>query len=122
MSGWSLAAWVLAAVGRPVAGLAVGVGSAAALVRKLPDVPPRAAFRLAARGNAEAGEQIATAVRRAWWPVLAVVALRSRAARRSASQSPPRRRIQGQAVTICVAVQAPAGGAGGRWTSPESRP
>lgn len=82
MSGWSLAAWLLAAAGRPVAGAAVGLGSAAALVPKLPDVPPAAAFRLAAAGNARAGEQIAMAVRRAWWPILIVAAVRSRTARK----------------------------------------
>jgi mycofactocin system glycosyltransferase len=82
MSGWSLATWALAALARPVAGCAVGVGSAAALIRKLPDVPPRAAFELAARGNLQAGDQIAVAVRRVWWPLLAVAAVRSRTARR----------------------------------------
>lgn len=82
MSGWSIAAWVLTAVGRPVLGTAVGVGSAAALIRKLPDVPPRAAFRLAGAGNLHAGEQIANAIRRVWWPLLAVASLRSRTARR----------------------------------------
>jgi len=82
MSGWSIATWVLAALGRPVAGAAVGVGSAAALIRKLPDVPPRAAFELAATGNVRAGDQLANAVRRVWWPLIAVAAIRSRAARR----------------------------------------
>jgi len=82
MSGWSVATWALAALERPVAGAAVGLGSAAALVRKLPDVPPKAAFELAARGNLHAGEQIAKAVRRVWWPIVAVAAVRSRAARR----------------------------------------
>ena len=82
MSGWSVAAWVLAAVGRPVLGSAVGAGSAAALVVKLPDVPPRAAFRLAGLGNLRAGEQIADAIRRVWWPLLAVASIRSRHARR----------------------------------------
>ena len=82
MSGWSVAAWVLGAAGRPATGIAVAVGTAAALVRKLPDVPPRAAFDLAVRGNALAGSQIADAVRRVWWPILAVAALRSRVARR----------------------------------------
>ena len=82
MSGWSIGAWVLGAVGRPVLGVAVGVGSAAALITKLPDVPARHAFRLAGLGNAHAGDQIAHAVRRVWWPVLAVAALRSRVARR----------------------------------------
>ena len=57
MSGWSVAAWALATVGRPVLGTAVGAGSAAALVRKLPDVPAPAAFRLAALGNLLAGDR-----------------------------------------------------------------
>jgi mycofactocin system glycosyltransferase len=82
MSGWSIATWLLGVLGHPIAGTAVGVGSAAALVPKLPDVPARAAFRLAAVGNARAGEQIASAVRRAWWPLVAVAALRSRSARK----------------------------------------
>ncbi len=82
ISGWSLAAWAAIAVGRPVAGVALGAGSAAALVPKLPDVPARAAFGLAAWGNLRAGEQIADTVRRAWWPLLAAAALRSRTARR----------------------------------------
>lgn len=82
MSGWSIAAWLLGAIGHPVAGGVVGVGSAAALVPKLPDVPTRAAFRLAATGNARAGDQIAATVRRAWWPLLAILALRWKPARR----------------------------------------
>ncbi len=81
MSGWSLGAWLLGVIGRPVLGAAVGVGSAAALIRKLPDVPARAAFRLAATGNLRAGDQIGRAVRRAWLPLIAVASTRSRAAR-----------------------------------------
>jgi hypothetical protein len=83
MSGWSVATWLLAVVGRPVGGAVVGAASAAALIRKLPDVPPRAAFRLAAMGNLLAGDQISSAVRRVWWPVLALAAVRSRTARRA---------------------------------------
>jgi len=82
MSGWSVAAWLLGVLGHPLVGGAVGVGSAAALVPKLPDVPPRVAFGLAATGNARAGEQIASTVRRVWWPLVALAALRSKAARR----------------------------------------
>lgn len=82
MSGWSIASWVLGAAGRPALGAAVGVGSAAALTRKLPDVPARAALRLAMLGNLRAGDQIGSAVRRAWWPLLAVLAWRSRSARK----------------------------------------
>lgn len=82
MSGWSIATWALAAVGRPISGALVGVGSAAALVKKLPDVPPSDAFCLAASGNLHAGEQISFAIRRTWWPLLAVAAVRSAHARR----------------------------------------
>ena len=83
LSGWSLAAWCLTIGGRPLIGAVVGGGSAAALIPKLPDVPPGDAFRLAARGNARAGESIATAVRRTWFPIVAVLALRSKIARRA---------------------------------------
>lgn len=82
MSGWSIATWLLVAARRPALGLGLAVGSAAALVPKLSDVPPSVAFGLAANGNVRAGAQLADAVRRAWWPVLAVAALRSRTARR----------------------------------------
>jgi mycofactocin system glycosyltransferase len=82
MSGWSLGAWALVATGHPLLGSGVGAGSAAALVPKLPDVPPPVAFRLAALGNLRAGDQIANAVRRVWWPLLLIAALRSKSARR----------------------------------------
>ena len=82
ISGWSVGAWALAMLGRPVLGGAVGVGSAAALVKKLPDLPPTTSLRLAGLGNLHAGGQIASAVRRVWWPLLALAALRSRSARR----------------------------------------
>ena len=87
MSGWSLAAWILAAIGRPVTGGILAAGTAAALVPKLADLPPQAAFGLAARGHVRAGGQIATAVRRCWWPVLGIAALRSRTARRVLAMS-----------------------------------
>jgi mycofactocin system glycosyltransferase len=87
MSGWSVAVWALATLVRPpagpLAGAGVAAGTAVALLRKLPDVPPGAAFGLAWRGNLHAGGALARAVRRAWWPVVAIVALRSRAARRA---------------------------------------
>jgi mycofactocin system glycosyltransferase len=81
-SGWSLACWSLAAVGAPVAAVAVGVGSAVALVPKLSDVPPLVSFRLAAVGNLRAGDAIASAVRRAWLPIVMLAAIRSKIARR----------------------------------------
>jgi mycofactocin system glycosyltransferase len=83
MSGWSLAAWVTGVGVNPVVGVAIAGGSAAALVRKLRDVPPRTAFGLAWRGNLHAGSQIGAAIRRTWWPLLALAACRSRLARRA---------------------------------------
>jgi hypothetical protein len=59
----------------------LALGSAAALPRKLPSIPTSAAFELALRGHAAAAEQFAAAIRRAWWPILTVAALRSRRAR-----------------------------------------
>jgi mycofactocin system glycosyltransferase len=82
MSGWSAAAWGLAAARRPLAGLALGAGTAAALVPRLPGVPAAVALRIAGLGTARAGLQLAEAVRRAWWPVVLVAATRSPAARR----------------------------------------
>lgn len=83
LSGWSAAAWGLAAVGHPVAGLAVAAGSTAALARKLRglDDPVGEAVRLAGRGHLHAGEQIGRAVRRAWLPLAALVAVADRRAR-----------------------------------------
>jgi len=82
VSGWSITSWALAAIGRPMFGAAVGAGSAIALIKKLPDVPPRTSLRLARLGNLHAGDQIGSAVRRVWWPLLAVAAWRSKSARR----------------------------------------
>ncbi len=81
VNGWTAATWSLALLGRLPAALALGVGSSAALVGKLPDVPARASLGLAIRGHLLAGQQVAQAARRVWWPMLAIVALASRRAR-----------------------------------------
>ena len=81
-SGWSIAVWVLGVLGHPLLAGTVGAGTGVALAHKLPDLPASASFGLAATGNARAGEQLATAVRRAWWPLVLLAALRSRRARR----------------------------------------
>jgi mycofactocin system glycosyltransferase len=83
MSPWSIGCWLLVLAGRPALGGAIGIGSAAALVPRLPTLPAPAAFRLAALGNLRAGRQIAHATRRTWLPLVAVAALRSRLARRT---------------------------------------
>ena len=81
MSGWSIGAWASGVLVHPFIGTTIGAGSAAALVRKLDDVPPRAAFLLAWRGNLAAGAQIASAIRRVWWPIVLLAGLRSRRVR-----------------------------------------
>lgn len=81
-SGWSVWAWAVGVGWHPLAGVAIAVGSAVALVRRLGDVPAGESFRLAWWGNVHAGAQVAQAVRRAWWPIVTVASLRSRLARR----------------------------------------
>jgi hypothetical protein len=83
ISGWSGAAWGLAALGHPVLGAAVAAGSTAALVRKLGalDHPATEALRLAGRGHLLAGRAVAQAVRRAWLPAAVGLAVASRRAR-----------------------------------------
>lgn len=81
MNGWTAGAWGAAAAGHVVTAALVAVGSAAALERKLPWLPRRATFELAMRGHLAGGRQLAHAVRRAWWPLLAAAALVSRRAR-----------------------------------------
>jgi mycofactocin glycosyltransferase len=84
MSGWSVAAWVLVLAAHPTAGVAVTASTAAALAAKLRGVPPRRSFGLAALGTWRAGRSLADATRRAWFPLVAIAALKSRGARRAA--------------------------------------
>jgi len=74
VSGWSVAAWALVATRRPFAAVVLTVGTAVALQRKLRGVPPATTARLATVGTFAAGEQIASAISRAWWPLAAVAA------------------------------------------------
>jgi mycofactocin glycosyltransferase len=71
-SGWSAAVWALLVLRRPVAAVAVAGGTAVALQRKLRDVPPGEAARLVLLGHLAAGRQCAQAVRRVWWPIVAL--------------------------------------------------
>ena len=70
VSAWSALAWLLVALRRPLAGLAVAAASAAFLPRKLTPmgVPREVALGLAARGHLGAGRWLAAAVTRPWWP------------------------------------------------------
>ncbi len=82
MSPWSAAAWTLAAVGHPGAAVGLTLGTGLALARKLREVPPPVALRLAGLGTWRAGRQLAAATTRTWWPVALAAAIVSRRARR----------------------------------------
>jgi len=82
-SAWSAVVWALVASRRPLPAALLAAGTAAALVRRLRDLPPAEAVRLVAVGHLAAGRQLAVAITRAWWPValvLAILAPRTRAA------------------------------------------
>ncbi|MEL6891662.1 MAG: glycosyltransferase family 2 protein [Actinomycetota bacterium] len=78
---WSATVWALVALGRPRTALAVGVGSVAWLAARADEVARLPLARIAATGHLRAGAQLATAIRRAWWPLL-VPLLASRRVRR----------------------------------------
>jgi mycofactocin system glycosyltransferase len=80
-SWWSAGVWSLIGAGHPVAALALAVTSAAALAQKLRGVPAGVSFGLAMRGHLATGEHLARAMRRAWWPIVAVACVVSRRAR-----------------------------------------
>jgi hypothetical protein len=52
----------------------VAGGTAAALARKLPDVPAAESVRLTLRGHLAAGRQLAKAITRVWWPLALLAA------------------------------------------------
>jgi hypothetical protein len=82
----------LVAARRPIAALAVAMGTTVALRRKLHDLPVEEPVRLAGLGHLYAGRQVAGAITRAWWPLALVVALlvrRSRPALIAAATLPP---------------------------------
>jgi mycofactocin system glycosyltransferase len=93
VSGWSAAAWAMVGSGAPAAGAAVMAGTTAALAPKLRnlDHPAQEAVRLAGTGHLFAGRQVASALRRAWFPVLGAMLLgrRTRPAALAALVVPP---------------------------------
>jgi len=84
VSGWSAAVWGLGVLVPFPLGVAAGIttaGATAVLLRRRIG-SWSLAVRLTGLGHLHAGRLLASAVRRAWWPVLAMAALRSRLARR----------------------------------------
>ncbi len=87
---WSAAAWTLAIGAHPVAATGVTVSSTVRLAQRLrgrTGTPYTVATRLAGRGTLGAGRLLASATTRAWLPVVAVAATRSRTARRALAVS-----------------------------------
>jgi mycofactocin glycosyltransferase len=82
VSGWSAGVWAALMFGHPVGAAAVTVGTGAALMRKLPQLPRQEAARLVLLGHLGAGRQLAAAVTRVWWPILVPLAIVSHRARR----------------------------------------
>jgi mycofactocin glycosyltransferase len=85
----SAVTWLLICAGQPLAALATASLSAGLLAHKLGDVPERSklVWLFAGRGHIGAGRLLASAVRRAWWPIVALAATRSATARRVAAAS-----------------------------------
>jgi mycofactocin glycosyltransferase len=79
---FSLATWVAALTGHPFIGAGTIIGLAIALSRKVPDLPRSVAARIALTGTWQSGRGLAQAVRRAWWPILILIAAFSRRVRR----------------------------------------
>ncbi len=87
LSSASAGVWSLVALGHPVAGLAVGTASGAALKAKLPEVPIGDVAALALSGHLAAGRQLARGALRPWWPLTAFLACVSPRVRRVAAVS-----------------------------------
>ena len=81
---WNALAWMIGTIVHPVLGGAIAAGGAAVAVRRLPGVPRPTAIRLAVHSQISSGRQLATAIRRVWWPIVGVLAVVSRRARRAA--------------------------------------
>jgi mycofactocin system glycosyltransferase len=84
ISPWSAAVWGLVVTGHPGAAGAVAGGTAAAMVRKLDAIAPKVAVGVVLRGHLGAGELIARALVRPWFPFTLGAAAMSRRARRIA--------------------------------------
>ncbi|MQA96452.1 MAG: hypothetical protein GEV11_18045 [Streptosporangiales bacterium] len=81
MSGWSAAAWGLAAIGRPVLGVALTAAVTARLARRLEPLtgsPAPLAAKLAGAGTLRAGRLLGVTLARGWWPVALPAALKYR--------------------------------------------
>ncbi|GAA5158755.1 MULTISPECIES: mycofactocin biosynthesis glycosyltransferase MftF [Amycolatopsis] len=83
ISGWTALAWGLVAARRPALGVAVALGTAALLPRKLRPlgVPARESLTIALRGHLRAGRYLADVLTRTWGPVAVPLLLATRRGR-----------------------------------------
>lgn len=86
ISKWSAAVWAAVAVGQPIVAMGIAAATTAQLATRLDflDQPIAVAFSLAGRGDLHAGESLARAFIRPWWPLAQLASLGSRRARRVA--------------------------------------
>ena len=83
ISVWSGLVWSAVLFGRPATAVGIGAGTAAALAPKLRSIdhPLVESLRIAGKGNLRAGQYVADALRRPWWPLSLAIGLRCRRAR-----------------------------------------
>jgi mycofactocin system glycosyltransferase len=86
-SPWSLAAWLIPVIwarrrSAPLAGAAILVTATVRLRRAMPELPTSIVVSTVWRGSTATGVALARAVRRVWWPLVVLAAVRSRTARR----------------------------------------
>jgi mycofactocin system glycosyltransferase len=88
MSPWRALAWLIGVTVSPLAGAGALAASTAVLVgRHRARAPVAILLRQSLRNHVRAGRAAAEATRRAWWPLVAVAAIRSHRARRVALAS-----------------------------------
>ncbi|MFT4658738.1 MAG: mycofactocin system glycosyltransferase [Candidatus Aldehydirespiratoraceae bacterium] len=80
-NGSTAAAWTLVGFGHPISAAVVAAAGTAAVVRKLSFVSTRTAVRLSLSTQVASARQLASTIRRVWWPIVAAGSLISRRAR-----------------------------------------
>ena len=81
LNRWTTAAGVAIGTGHPVAAGALAIANTATVARNLPDVPVTDVVRLTATSYLLSARQVASTVRRLWWPIAMVACVFSRQAR-----------------------------------------
>jgi len=81
LNGWMAAAWTALAIGHPVVAVAMAVANTTTVARNLPGVPTAEVVRLTATSYLSSARQVASTIRRVWWPVALAACVVSRRAR-----------------------------------------